>query len=80
LSGERRPVCALADATGEDRALAILESADPLRVFTSATGPVARLRLGRMWAQPSPAGWKLLEKLTPAWQPAEAEPPPAPKL
>jgi polynucleotide 5'-kinase involved in rRNA processing len=68
LSGERRPVCALADAAGEDMALGILETADPPRVFTSATGPIARIRLGRMWAHPSPAGWKLQEKLAPSWQ------------
>ena len=29
--------------------------------------PVATVRLGKMWAEPREGGWRLLEKLEPAW-------------
>lgn len=64
----RRPVCALADPAGEDVALGVMEAADPPRVLATVTGPVSRIRLGHMWARPSPTGWRLLEKLAPASQ------------
>ena len=35
-------------------------------------GPAHRVRLGKMWAQPDGAGWKLLDKLSPAWEPPQA--------
>ncbi len=67
LTQAARPVCSLADEEGEDLALGVVEQAQPLRVFTACTKPVRRVRLGKMWAGPAAGGWRLLEKLSPAW-------------
>jgi hypothetical protein len=67
---DRRPVCCLTDAGGEDMALGLLEeiSEDGLQVRSAAPPrPPALLRLGRIWVQPDAEGWKLLDKLDPAW-------------
>lgn len=62
-----RPVCALADE--EDRAIGILVDAgvDGVRVIAPPGPSAETLRLGRMWAEPSAQGWRLLEKLRPSW-------------
>ena len=70
VGGPERPVCALADPAGEDRALGILLAPD--RLLTRFRGLAARVRLGRMWAQPHGAGWKLLDTLSPAWDVPQA--------
>lgn len=71
LVGRERPVCALADAGGTDISYGILLSAEESRLTLHALapgGPVRRLRLGEMWAQPGADGrWQLQEKLSPAW-------------
>lgn len=70
FEGPVRPLCSLADAAGEDKVMGLLIAADE----SSATvlsppppGPVLSLRLGKMWAEPRNGGWRLLERLAPAW-------------
>lgn len=69
---EAFPVCALADAEGEDMAIGILEAVEEgaALVHSVATDrAVAKIRLGKMWAAPDgKGGWRLVEKLVPAWQ------------
>lgn len=70
FAGADRPVCALADASGEDMAIAILCAADPQRVLVRCKTPprrVATVRLGHLWASPTASGWRLRERLEPAW-------------
>ena len=65
-----RPVCSLADAQGDDLALGIVQGADggALSVYTRAsTAEVQLVRLGKMWAEPREAGWRLIERLSPSW-------------
>ena len=72
---EIRPVCALADAAGEDMAIAILIAADEQEVVLQVAPPprpIARIRLGRMWAAPAEGGWRLLERRNPAAFPIRA--------
>jgi polynucleotide 5'-hydroxyl-kinase GRC3/NOL9 len=69
---DARPVCALADAGGEDLELGLLlgwDSGGANVLARGASRPVAALRLGKMWAQPHGEGWKLLDRLSPAWEP-----------
>ncbi|HEY0130955.1 MAG TPA: Clp1/GlmU family protein [Allosphingosinicella sp.] len=66
-AGGERPVCAVADASGEDRAIGILLS--PERLLTRFRGVAGRIRLGRLWAVPGAEGWTLIERLQPAWEP-----------
>jgi hypothetical protein len=33
--------------------------------------PPAAVMLGRIWAEPTPDGWRLLEPLAPSWRQAE---------
>ncbi|QAY76911.1 Clp1/GlmU family protein [Sphingosinicella sp. BN140058] len=71
FTGADRPVCALADASGEDMAIAILCAADPQRVLVCCKAPpqrVATVRLGHLWASPTRSGWRLRERLEPAWR------------
>ena len=70
FEAERRPVCCLADAAGEDMALGVLERLGEESVRIRGTPPArppAQIRLGRMWARPDGSGWRLLDKLEPAW-------------
>lgn len=66
-----RPICAIANRAGADMALGILERADAdvlhLRVRNPAE-PVGLVRLGKMWAEPREGRWRLLDRLSPAWQ------------
>ena len=70
FDSERRPLCCLADASGEDMAVGVLEEftehAPRIRA-APLPRPPALLRLGRIWARPDGDGWKLLDKLEPAW-------------
>jgi hypothetical protein len=65
FEGTARPVCALADAAGEDMVLGVLVAP---KVIYAPPPPrhAARLRVGRMWAEPEADGWRLLERLVPA--------------
>ena len=65
FEGPERPVCALADAAGEDMEVGVLFGSAVL--VRRPPRPVARVRLGKMWAAPADGGWKLLERLAPAW-------------
>jgi polynucleotide 5'-kinase involved in rRNA processing len=70
FDSDRRPLCCLSDAAGEDMAVGVLEEVggEELRVRCVAPPrPPALLRLGRMWARREGDGWKLLDKLEPAW-------------
>ncbi len=70
LLGVARPICALANEAGIDRSYGILEAVEEglLRIRAVAPeGPVERIRLGMMWAEPKAGGWRLLEKLSPSW-------------
>jgi hypothetical protein len=67
VAGAERPVCAVVDSRGEDRALGILTS--PGRLLTRFRGLAAGIRLGRLWAVPGAAGWTLVERLVPAGEP-----------
>lgn len=70
LTGPQRPVCALADGSGEDMSVGILEELSPDGTHILAPPPsrgVALIRLGRMWAEPAGQGWKLLERRSPSW-------------
>jgi polynucleotide 5'-hydroxyl-kinase GRC3/NOL9 len=64
------PVCALADA--EDMVVGVLQSAEEGAALVHAPLPersVQQIRLGKMWAVPDgKGGWRLLEKLVPAWK------------
>jgi hypothetical protein len=66
------PVCALADGEGEDMAIGILQAVEAGAALVHArppARPVARIRLGKIWVAPDgKGGWRLLEKLVPAWQ------------
>jgi polynucleotide 5'-hydroxyl-kinase GRC3/NOL9 len=73
FAGDVRPVCSLADAAGEDMAIAILcgVGSDAVRLFAPAPPrPVRFIRLGAMWAGEREGGWRLLERLAPAWSTA----------
>ncbi len=69
-----RPVCALADDDGTDMCVGVCAGFDEEAAFVDAPPPprpVRLVRLGKMWAEPQPAGgWRLLEKLHPSWLPA----------
>ena len=70
-----RPVCAVADAAGEDMAIAVLLAAGEDEVVLRVSPPprpIARIRLGRMWAAPDDTGWRLLERRDPAAFPLRA--------
>jgi hypothetical protein len=70
FDSDRRPLCCLTDADGEDMAVGVLEeiNEEELRIrCTPAPRLPALLRLGRIWARPDRDGWKLLDKLEPAW-------------
>jgi hypothetical protein len=70
FTGERRPLCCLTDAAGGDMIVGVLEEIGAEGVHIRATPPPrppALLRLGRIWARPDEDGWKLLDKLEPAW-------------
>jgi polynucleotide 5'-hydroxyl-kinase GRC3/NOL9 len=65
----RHPVCALWDE--EDMSLGILLDAGAAGALVAAPAlprPPRRIRLGKMWAEPTPGGWKLLETLSPCWR------------
>ena len=70
FTGPARPVCALAGAAGNVMAIGVLQQVKGETVVFAAPGQssIAMVQLGKMWARPSPAGWQLLEKLTPAWE------------
>jgi polynucleotide 5'-hydroxyl-kinase GRC3/NOL9 len=73
LTETARPICALASASGEDMRIAVLESNDEHGSTVYAARPsqqVATVKLGKMWAEPGPAGWRLLDQLRPATQSA----------
>jgi polynucleotide 5'-hydroxyl-kinase GRC3/NOL9 len=68
--GAERPVCALTDDAGADMCLALLQGVSEDAVHLEAPPPprpVRLVRLGKMWAEPRPGGWKLLDKLSPSW-------------
>jgi hypothetical protein len=70
LEGERRPLCCLADAAGEDMLVGVLEDFGPDGVRIRAAAPPrppTLVRLGRIWAKPVDGGWRLLDRLEPAW-------------
>jgi polynucleotide 5'-kinase involved in rRNA processing len=71
--GASRPVCALASAEGEMNSLGILLEAANETVVHAVVSPSspAVIQLGKMWARPGPAGWQLLEQLSPAWRQTE---------
>jgi polynucleotide 5'-hydroxyl-kinase GRC3/NOL9 len=72
---DARPVCALADDAGEDMKIAILlacGAAGATFLARTPARPAHRARLGKMWAQPHGAGWKLLDRLSPAWEAPQA--------
>ncbi len=65
---DARPVCALSGRNGADLSLGVLLSvdADTLTVVAPPQPEeVTGLRLGAMWASPSPSGWRLLDELLP---------------
>lgn len=66
-----RPVCALVDRQGSDMGIGVVEdwSEDAVVLHARPSGStVATVRLGKMWAAPDgQGGWRLLEKLSPAW-------------
>ena len=76
LAGATRPICALADENGQDMALGVLEAvtSDAVRLLgPRPPRPIRRVTLGRMWVEPfDDGGWRLLEKLSPAWVQPEA--------
>ncbi len=67
-----RPVCSLADGTGEDMALGVIERVDPETLQIRSHPPpraVRYVRIGKMWAEPGGGGWRLIERLSPSWGP-----------
>lgn len=65
-----RPVCALADGGGVDRAIGIVEAVDERTIFVRAAArdeAVRLIRLGKMWAEPGADGWRLAARLSPSW-------------
>jgi hypothetical protein len=51
--------------------LGVIEAADAATVTVRSAPPprpVRAVRLGKMWVEPSDAGWRLLEVLAPAWE------------
>jgi polynucleotide 5'-hydroxyl-kinase GRC3/NOL9 len=72
FDGPARPVCALLDGRGEAMGVGVLERAEGggLTMFAKPPPrPVHLLQLGKMWAEPSEDGWRLLERLGPSWLP-----------
>ena len=64
-----RPVCVVADASGHDLSLGVLEGAEDgvLHLITPPpASPIAEVRVGAMWARHTAAGWQLLDELLPA--------------
>jgi phage tail sheath gpL-like len=50
--------------------IAVLEQAgaETARLFAAPPArPVKTVQLGKMWASPSPEGWRLQERLAPSW-------------
>lgn len=77
--GPARPICVLAAADGEAMSIGILQEVgkDTVVIAETPLSTVAVIGLGKMWARPTPAGWQLLEQLSPAWeQPASPDTPP----
>jgi polynucleotide 5'-hydroxyl-kinase GRC3/NOL9 len=68
LEGRIRPLCSLADSAGQDMEIAVLTGAEGEVYARRPKRPVAALRLGKMWAEPGADGWKLVERLAPAWE------------
>jgi polynucleotide 5'-hydroxyl-kinase GRC3/NOL9 len=64
---QARPVCSLADAAGDDCEIGVLTSSDGTVFARDPASRISRIRLGKMWAAPAPGGWRLLERLVPAW-------------
>lgn len=73
LETAARPVCALADAAGEDMVLGIATALGQV-VAPPPPRPPASLRLGSMWAEPADGGWRLLDRLAPAFDTAVTAP------
>jgi hypothetical protein len=65
-----RPLCALADAAGEDMSVGVLLSAEADKVLVRGSLPprtVSCIRLGSLWAEPAAEGWRLLDGVKQAW-------------
>jgi polynucleotide 5'-kinase involved in rRNA processing len=74
---DRLPVCALADEAGEDMELGVLcaDSAEEVLLWSRRPArPVARLRLGRMWASRRDGEILLLDALAPSWDEGRTTP------
>lgn len=70
FEGPARPICALLDARSDALSIGILEhsSGHAITVYARRpTEPLRLLQLGKIWAEPSGDGWKLLERLKPSW-------------
>jgi polynucleotide 5'-kinase involved in rRNA processing len=65
-----RPVCALATTDGTVASVGILQEVGENTVVWAKPplSAVTVVQLGKMSAEPTPAGWKLLEQLRPTWQ------------
>ena len=65
-----RPLCALVSPEGEALSLGIPEQADGETIAVYSRMParaIKLLQLGKIWAEPSDNGYKLLGHLTPSW-------------
>ena len=67
--GESRPICALASADGEALSVGILQEVanEAVVIAERPTSLPVAIQLGKMWAEPTPRGWRLLEQLSPSW-------------
>jgi polynucleotide 5'-hydroxyl-kinase GRC3/NOL9 len=65
-----RPVCSLADESGTDLVVGVIEAVEEGRLVVRCRlpeRPVRIVRLGKMWAVPGEGGWRLADRLQPSW-------------
>lgn len=69
--GPARPICAISNVDGRQICIGVVEEVDigGVTVFAPRHGPgVAKILIGRMWAEPVGPAWRLLERLQPSWE------------